>query len=118
MATCDSYLSPKHRWGRTRYRRYRIYIWADGTDGAEGAGGAIQGAGILWGEAWFQDLSMRQGAGMTSWLMLTPTPITSKNLQWNSGRFKRSSCGVRFGEQTQLGTWKGVGIGETYPEWQ
>ena len=44
---------------------------ADGTDGAEGAGGAVQGEGILRGEAWFQDLSMRQGAGMTSWLMLT-----------------------------------------------
>ena len=37
----------------------------------QGAGGAIQGEGILRGEAWFQDLSMRQGAGMTSWLMLT-----------------------------------------------
>jgi hypothetical protein len=31
----------------------------------------VPGAGILRGEAWFQDLSMRQGAGMTSWPMLT-----------------------------------------------
>ena len=37
---------------------------------AQGAGGAVQGAGILRGEAWFQDLSMRQGTGITSWLML------------------------------------------------
>ena len=51
--------------------RYPNCIWVDGTDGAEGAGGAVQGAGIIRGEAWFQDLSMRQGAGMTSWLMLT-----------------------------------------------
>ena len=67
---------------------------AEGTDGAEGAGGAVQdaggavqGAGILRGEASFQDLSIRQGAGMTSWLMLTYTkckrlriPIVEDNL--------------------------------------
>jgi hypothetical protein len=53
------YLSPKHYLGQTRYYRYRIYIWAESTDGAEGAGGAVQGVGILWAEAWFQDLSMR-----------------------------------------------------------
>ena len=44
----------------------------------------MQGAGILRGEAWFQDVSMRQGAGMTSWLMLTvglPNDVASPTMQ-------------------------------------
>ena len=73
------YLSPKHYWGGTRYLRYRIYIWAEGTDGAEGGGGAVRGGGISRGEAWFQDLSMRQVAGITSWLMLTITIVEEEN---------------------------------------
>ena len=53
------------------YHRYRIYIWAEGTDGAEGARDAVRGVGISRDKPWFLNLSMRQGAGMTSWLMLT-----------------------------------------------